>query len=259
MPTVTLNVNGAAKAIDAWDPAMPLLYALRNDLGLHAAKFGCGLGQCGACTVLLDDAPVRSCTIALKDAAGHRIVTAEGLGTTEQAASGAGGVHRRAGGAVRLLHQRHGDEHGRAAASHAAADARAGAAGARRQPVPLRLARPRPARGAARGRRDEDLSMAARLDRPPRAAPTLTRRALLEAGALVVGFAFAPAAAGAGATPPPPRRATCRSTRSIPSSPSAATARSSSTRARSISAPATASPCARWSARSSASASIAST
>ena len=42
---------------------MPLLYALRNDLGLHAAKFGCGLGQCGACTVLVDDAPVRSCTL----------------------------------------------------------------------------------------------------------------------------------------------------------------------------------------------------
>jgi nicotinate dehydrogenase subunit A len=84
MPTVTLIVNGAAQTVDAWDPEMPLLYALRNDLGLHAAKFGCGLGQCGACTVLLDDAPVRSCTIAVKDAAGHRIVTAEGLGTPER-------------------------------------------------------------------------------------------------------------------------------------------------------------------------------
>jgi nicotinate dehydrogenase subunit A len=84
MPTITLVVNGARQAVDAWDPAMPLLYALRNDLGLHAAKFGCGLGQCGACTVLLDDAPVRSCTVAVKDAVGHRIVTAEGLGTPEQ-------------------------------------------------------------------------------------------------------------------------------------------------------------------------------
>jgi len=81
MPTITLNVNGGARAVDAWDPEMPLLYALRNELGLHAAKFGCGLGQCGACTVLVDAAPVRSCTMALKNAAGHRIVTAEGLGT----------------------------------------------------------------------------------------------------------------------------------------------------------------------------------
>jgi nicotinate dehydrogenase subunit A len=84
MATVRFVVNGAPQAVDAWDPAMPLLYALRNDLGLHAAKFGCGLGQCGACTVLLDELPVRSCTVAVKDAAGHRIVTAEGLGTPEQ-------------------------------------------------------------------------------------------------------------------------------------------------------------------------------
>ena len=84
MPTVTLTVNGARQVVEAWDPEMPLLYALRNDLGLHAAKFGCGLGQCGACTVLVDDAPVRSCTLRLKDAAGRRIVTAEGLGSAER-------------------------------------------------------------------------------------------------------------------------------------------------------------------------------
>jgi nicotinate dehydrogenase subunit A len=84
MTAVTLIVNGSARIVDAWDPEMPLLYALRNDLGLHAAKFGCGLGQCGACTVLLDDAPVRSCTLRVKDAAGHRIVTAEGLGAPDR-------------------------------------------------------------------------------------------------------------------------------------------------------------------------------
>jgi ferredoxin len=84
MPTVTLIVNGASRAVDAWDPEMPLLYALRNDMGLHAAKFGCGLGQCGACTVLVDDAPARSCTVRLKDAAGRRVVTAEGLGSPER-------------------------------------------------------------------------------------------------------------------------------------------------------------------------------
>ena len=84
MTAVTLMVNGAARTVEAWDPEMPLLYALRNELGLHATKFGCGLGQCGACTVLLDDAPVRSCTVRMKDAAGHRIVSAEGLGSPER-------------------------------------------------------------------------------------------------------------------------------------------------------------------------------
>ena len=84
MPTVQLHVNGVQRAVDAWDAEMPLLYALRNDLGLHAAKFGCGLGQCGACTVLLDDAPVRSCTVKLGDAAGRLVVTAEGLGSPER-------------------------------------------------------------------------------------------------------------------------------------------------------------------------------
>jgi nicotinate dehydrogenase subunit A len=63
---------------------MPLLYALRNELGLHEAKFGCGLGQCGACTVLLDDAPVRSCSVRLRDVSGRRVVTAEGLGSPDK-------------------------------------------------------------------------------------------------------------------------------------------------------------------------------
>ena len=84
MPTVQLHVNGVQRAVDAWDAEMPLLYALRNELGLHAAKFGCGLGQCGSCTVLLDDAPVRSCTVKVGEADGRRVVTAEGLGTAER-------------------------------------------------------------------------------------------------------------------------------------------------------------------------------
>jgi len=84
MPTVQLHVNGVQRSVDAWDAEMPLLYALRNDLGLHAAKFGCGLGQCGSCTVLVDDAPVRSCTIGVGSVAGRRVVTAEGLGSPER-------------------------------------------------------------------------------------------------------------------------------------------------------------------------------
>jgi nicotinate dehydrogenase subunit A len=84
MPSYSLTVNGSVRSVDAWDPQMPLLYALRNELGLHGAKFGCGLGQCGACTVLVDDIPAHSCTLSVAQAAGKRITTAEGLGTAEQ-------------------------------------------------------------------------------------------------------------------------------------------------------------------------------
>jgi len=84
MATFQLVVNGATRNVEAWDPDMPLLYALRNQLGLHAAKFGCGMAQCGSCTVLMNDAPVRSCVVTLTAAAGQRIVTAEGLGTIEK-------------------------------------------------------------------------------------------------------------------------------------------------------------------------------
>ncbi len=76
MARYLLRVNGANTAVEAWDPGMPLLYALRNDLGLHAAKFGCGLGQCGACTVLVDNVPARSCLLKVSDAVGRRITTA---------------------------------------------------------------------------------------------------------------------------------------------------------------------------------------
>jgi nicotinate dehydrogenase subunit A len=84
MARFQLDVNGAAQPVDAWDADMPLLYALRNHLGLHATKFGCGLGQCGACTVLMDGEPVRSCMTKLSDAAGKKIVTAEGLGSPDK-------------------------------------------------------------------------------------------------------------------------------------------------------------------------------
>jgi nicotinate dehydrogenase subunit A len=79
-----LTVNGKVQEVDAWDGGMPLLYALRNTLGLHGTKYGCGLGQCGSCTVLLDGRPVRSCLTTLADAAGKRVTTNEGLGTPAQ-------------------------------------------------------------------------------------------------------------------------------------------------------------------------------
>jgi len=82
--SISLNVNGSAKQITIDDPAMPLLYALRNDLGLHGPRFGCGLGQCGACTVHLDGRAIRSCVFPALSAVGHRVVTLEGLGTPQR-------------------------------------------------------------------------------------------------------------------------------------------------------------------------------
>lgn len=77
---VSLTVNGRPVALDV-DPATPLLLALRNDLGLVGARFGCGEGLCGACTVLMDGLPIHSCDTPLWAAAGRRITTIEGLGT----------------------------------------------------------------------------------------------------------------------------------------------------------------------------------
>ena len=75
---ITLNVNGQRHEVGA-EPETPLLYALRNDLGLKGARFGCGLGQCGACTVLVDGKPVQSCDFPLSAAVGKAITTIEGL------------------------------------------------------------------------------------------------------------------------------------------------------------------------------------
>ena len=78
MPAIRLIVNGAAHSLDV-DPEMPLLWALRDALGLTGTKYGCGAGICGACTVHLDGEPVRSCQVTVAQAAGKQIVTIEGL------------------------------------------------------------------------------------------------------------------------------------------------------------------------------------
>jgi len=80
--TLSLKVNGAVHETAA-EPDTPLLYVLRNDLGLNGAKFGCGLAQCGACTVLVDGAPARSCVTPISALGNASITTLESLGTTD--------------------------------------------------------------------------------------------------------------------------------------------------------------------------------
>lgn len=83
MARFTFEVNGKAETIDA-DPDMPLLYALRNELGLSNPHFGCGLAQCGACTVHIGGDAVRSCVTTMAAAAGAKITTLAGLGTADK-------------------------------------------------------------------------------------------------------------------------------------------------------------------------------
>ena len=83
MAKFTLNVNGKAHAVDV-DPDMPLLYALRNDIGLNNPHFGCGLAQCGACSVLVDGREARSCVTPVSAVAKASITTIEGLGTIDR-------------------------------------------------------------------------------------------------------------------------------------------------------------------------------
>ena len=83
MATIALTINGGRQTVDT-DPDTPLLYVLSDDLGLRGPKFGCGLGQCGACTVILDGKAVRSCVTPVSAVGSKPIVTLEGLGTPEK-------------------------------------------------------------------------------------------------------------------------------------------------------------------------------
>src|SRR3989442_13047089 len=84
MPSFELHVNGAARTVTVRDANEPLLYVLRNKLHLTGVKFGCGLAQCGACTVLVDGAPARSCTLPVSMATGHAITTIEAVGSPDK-------------------------------------------------------------------------------------------------------------------------------------------------------------------------------
>jgi len=83
MARISLKVNGKSLVIDA-EPDMPLLYALRNDLRLNGPKFGCGLAQCGACTVIMDGNAIRSCVTPMSAVQNKSITTLEGLGSTKK-------------------------------------------------------------------------------------------------------------------------------------------------------------------------------
>ena len=83
MAAYKFRVNGQAVSVDSWDPNQPILYILRNDLDLHGPKFGCGLSQCGACTVLIDGKATRSCATPVSQVVGREVTTIEALGTQE--------------------------------------------------------------------------------------------------------------------------------------------------------------------------------
>ena len=83
MAQIILNVNGKSRMVDV-DPTTPLLYVLRDDLELNGPRFGCGLSQCGACTVIIDGNTVRSCSYPVSSARNKKITTLEGLGTVAQ-------------------------------------------------------------------------------------------------------------------------------------------------------------------------------
>ena len=90
---ISLKVNGATRSVNA-EPDTPLLYVLRNDLELNGAKFGCGLSQCGACTVLVNGVATRSCVTPIGRIGAAEVTTLEGLGNDPETACPPAGLHR---------------------------------------------------------------------------------------------------------------------------------------------------------------------
>ena len=137
MATYKVTVNGQRREVTVDPTDMPLLWVLRDVLGMTGTKFGCGIAQCGACTVHLDGKPVRSCLLPVGAIGDRAITTIEGVGATPTAAQGAEGVARPRGRPVRLLPVRPDHVRGGAACS------------ARRTPTMPTSTRPWPATSAA--------------------------------------------------------------------------------------------------------------
>ena len=221
----TLNVNGKTHTVDA-DPDMPLLYALRDDIGLNNPRFGCGLAQCGACTVHMDGQAIRSCITPVSSVGNAKVVTLGGPRHAREAASAADGLRRGAGDAMRLLRQRL-DHDGRGVpGEQEEADRCRDQIRARRRQVPLRHACQHPQGGQARrdddGLRERDMT---KMEKPT----TLSRRAvLMGAGALVISIGAPVGIEMLARSTKPARRAPSRRSRPIssrPTSPSTPTAR----------------------------------
>ena len=181
----TLQINGKSMKVDAPEDT-PLLWVLRDHLGLTGTKFGCGMALCGACTVHLDGAPMRSCQTPLSAAAGKKITTIEGVGATPGRQGGAGRLDGDRRAAVRLLPGRPDHERDRAAAEEPEAERCRHRRRHERQPLPLRHLHPHPQRDQGR-RRHEGRSM---MDLPhspvtaTRRARGTSRRAFLKAAPL---------------------------------------------------------------------------
>ena len=146
MPRYRLRVNGSERAVDSSDADKPLLYVLRG-LGLTATKFGCGLGQCGACTVLIDGTAVQSCQMTVANAQGKAITTLEGLGSAAKPHPIQTAFIDEQVPQCGLLHERHDHERGRIAVQKAETQRGRHSLGPRREPLPLRV----PCAGHARG------------------------------------------------------------------------------------------------------------
>ncbi len=137
--TLTLTVNGQQHAVEA-DPDTPLLYVLRNDLELNAAKFGCGLGQCGACTVIIDGKAVFSCVTPILLLEGREITTLEGLGTIDNPGPMQQAFIEEQSAQCGYLHSRHDDAGASAAGSQSGGDRCGNPQHAGTQSLPLRHA-----------------------------------------------------------------------------------------------------------------------
>ena len=162
MPSFELHVNGDAKTVEVGDANEPLLYVLRNTLGLTGAKFGCGLGQCGACTVLIDGEPVRSCVVPVSRAAERKVTTIEGLGTAEKPHPLQAAFIAEQAAQCGYCVPGHGDDRRGAAREEAERHAAGSEGGARRQSLPLRHAPAHPARRDARRGEERDMSPSGR-------------------------------------------------------------------------------------------------
>ena len=165
-----LRVNGQDHDVDVPED-MPLLWVLRDVLGLTGTKFGCGMAQCGACTVHIGDGPARSCVLPISAVGDRAVTTIEGL-SANGLASRAAGLDRRRRRAVRVLPAGPGDGGGRAAQGQGPAHGRGHRRRPQREPLPLRDVSADPGRRASRGRAD---------GRPVVSASGIDRRTFLRA------------------------------------------------------------------------------